>query len=338
MVNDASFLLSSKKQNYLKHLVTMYNVQKVFTKLLGGEVYHYHSKLMCKPPEIGGRHIWHQDYGYWYSNGCLFPDMMTVFFALDDCRKVNGCLQVLEGSHKCGRIDHKLVAGQTGADEERVQYISSVCPHKYVEMNSGDALFFHCNLLHCSSDNSSDKRRWALLSAYNKASNDPIKDHHHPRYTPLNKVDDSEILNCQNFMDASGKDFLDMANTTGTLSWKWKLQFETNEVSLVDGSSALWISSRQGKTTGVNPERRSGVEPLRRLDVKYDFLPPAPASKRCQMSYSAFLWTTQGGDGDSNVWAARNLHTSRSGLSLGEITPASSLSEETIRTLAVYGL
>lgn len=31
---------------------------------------------------------------YWYNNGCLFPDMMTVFIPLDPCKKENGCLQV----------------------------------------------------------------------------------------------------------------------------------------------------------------------------------------------------------------------------------------------------
>lgn len=30
---------------------------------------------------------------------------------------------------------------------------------------------------------------------------------------------------------------------------------------------------------GVNPEDKSGVEPLRRLVVNYDFLPAAPAAK-----------------------------------------------------------
>ena len=33
-------------------------------QLLGGEVYHYHSKMILKDPEIGGAWEWHQDYGY----------------------------------------------------------------------------------------------------------------------------------------------------------------------------------------------------------------------------------------------------------------------------------
>ncbi|KAJ8300987.1 hypothetical protein KUTeg_022506, partial [Tegillarca granosa] len=68
--------------------------------LLGGEVYHYHTKLMMKAAKKGGKHVWHQDYG-----------------------------------------------GQ----------------------------------------NLSNDRRWAFLCAYNKATNNPVKKHHHPCYTPLVK-------------------------------------------------------------------------------------------------------------------------------------------------------
>ena len=31
---------------------------------------------------------------YWYNNGCLFPDMGTVFIAIDKCTTENGCLKV----------------------------------------------------------------------------------------------------------------------------------------------------------------------------------------------------------------------------------------------------
>ena len=51
--------------------------------MLGGEVYHYHSKLTAKEPLEGGAWEWHQDYGYWYHNGCLFPYMASLMVALD---------------------------------------------------------------------------------------------------------------------------------------------------------------------------------------------------------------------------------------------------------------
>ncbi len=55
-------------------------------QLLGDEVYHYHSKLSAKEPKVGGAWEWHQDYGYWYQNGCLFPDMASVYIALDPAK------------------------------------------------------------------------------------------------------------------------------------------------------------------------------------------------------------------------------------------------------------
>ena len=162
--------------------------------LLGGPVYHYHSKLTMKRPQLGGAWDWHQDYGYWYNNGCLFPDMGSVFIALDPCRRVNGCLEVLRGSHHMGRIDHGRVGGQTGADADRVKVAMAVLDHVYCEMDPGDALFFHSNTLHASGRNSSDQPRNVLLCCYNRVSNNPTRAHHHPQVTPLDILPDTAIM------------------------------------------------------------------------------------------------------------------------------------------------
>ncbi|KAL3871387.1 hypothetical protein ACJMK2_039391 [Sinanodonta woodiana] len=177
-------------------------------QLLGGEVYHYHSKLLLKDAETGGRHMWHQDYGYWYHNGCLSPDMLTVFIPIDRCVKENGCLQILPGSHKFGRIEHVRKGIQEEADLERVEAIKQQTSLIYVEMDPGDAVFFHCNILHTSGPNNSNLRRWAFLTAYNKATNNPIKKHHHACYTPLIKVSNDAIRKCTVFNDLAGKEFI----------------------------------------------------------------------------------------------------------------------------------
>ena len=63
-------------------------------KLLRGEVYHYHSKMIMKDAKVGGAWAWHQDYGYWYQNGVLFPLLTSAFIAVDPGTRQNGCLQV----------------------------------------------------------------------------------------------------------------------------------------------------------------------------------------------------------------------------------------------------
>ena len=163
-------------------------------KILGGEVYHYHSKMIMKDARVGGAWTWHQDYGYWYQNGVLFPQLTSAYIAVDRATKENGCLQVIKGSHELGRIEHVLTGDQAGADQARVEEILKRLDLVYVEMEPGDVLYFHANLLHRSDQNRSENPRWSMICCYNAARNDPYKESHHPRYTPLVKVPDSEIM------------------------------------------------------------------------------------------------------------------------------------------------
>lgn len=162
-------------------------------KLLGGEVYHYHHKMILKKPRVGGAWEWHQDYGYWYNNACLFPLLASCMIAVDSATKENGCLRVLRGSHLMGRVDHGKVGDQTGADPERVRVALERMEQVDVEIEPGSAVFFHCNLLHASSQNRSDKPRWALIGCYNAARNDPYQESRHPRYSRLEKWPDERI-------------------------------------------------------------------------------------------------------------------------------------------------
>ena len=180
-------------------------------KLLGGEVYHYHSKMIMKDAKVGGAWAWHQDYGYWYQNGVLYPLLTSAFIAVDRATRENGCLQVIKGSHHLGRIEHVLTGEQAGADQERVNEILKRLELVYVEMEPGDTLYFHANMLHRSDQNTSDKPRWSMICCYNAARNDPYKEAHHPRYTKLTKVPDSEILKAgeKRFSDADAGAWLD---------------------------------------------------------------------------------------------------------------------------------
>jgi ectoine hydroxylase len=179
---------------------------------LGGEVYHYHSKMILKEPRVGGAWEWHQDYGYWYQNGCLYPDMGSCLIAIDEATRENGCLQVLKGSHLMGRIEHGRSAGQTGADPERVAVALERLETVFCEMKPGTGLFFHSNLLHASAQNTSPRARWALICCYNAARNNPYKDSHHPRYNRLDKVSDDAILKTGIRATDSGSDFVEPAS------------------------------------------------------------------------------------------------------------------------------
>jgi hypothetical protein len=52
--------------------------------------------------------------------------------------------------------------------------------------------------LHKSDQNLGHQRRWSIICSYNRADNDPVIEHHHPRYHKLEKGDDDELMSCEN--------------------------------------------------------------------------------------------------------------------------------------------
>lgn len=144
-------------------------------QLLGTDAYHYHHKMMMKEPHTGGAWEWHQDFGYWYG-AFLYSDMASCMIAVDQASKENGCLQVLRGSHRMGRLDHGQQGDQTGADLERIAAIEDRFELVYCEMEPGTVLFFHSNTLHRSDKNLSPVSRWALICCYTATFNLPYKE------------------------------------------------------------------------------------------------------------------------------------------------------------------
>ncbi len=162
--------------------------------LLEGRPCHFHTKLMQKEPKTGEAWEWHQDYGYWYHDGFLYPDMMSVMIALTAANRENGCLQVLRSSHLIGRIEHGMSGDQKGADMTIVNEASKRLELLYVELEPGDTLFFHGNLLHRSDKNSSNYPRWSMISTFNKIDNWPYKEQDPSCYTPIDMISDDAIL------------------------------------------------------------------------------------------------------------------------------------------------
>ncbi len=155
-------------------LTRNYQIFERLEAIFRDRVYVYHNKITLKYPLVPGFR-YHQDYFYWYSMGCLYPDMATASIAIDAATPENGCLRVLAGSHKMGRIEHEFDQERedSGVSLDRLQFIKARCPEVVVELGIGDLVLFHCNTLHGSDDNASNKSRLALLGCYNTKHNDP---------------------------------------------------------------------------------------------------------------------------------------------------------------------
>lgn len=106
-----------------------------------------------------------------------------------------------------GRIQHVSLENSldSGVDNERLSEILKRCPVVEVELDKGDAVLFHANLLHSSDDNCSDESRLTLLGCYNTKRNSPYKRTQagHPEFSyqgSLNmKITKSDLHNLPNF-------------------------------------------------------------------------------------------------------------------------------------------
>lgn len=173
----------------------MARMVRAVTALLDEPCYHWHSKLSLKRPGSAGRWDWHQDYAFWYKDGCLRPDLITATVAIDRCTPDNGCMQIIPRSQQYGRIDHIQVGKSIAVDPERLQVVQQELPTIACELEPGDALFFHGNLLHGSGPNRSSSPRTLLHCTYNAVTNEPYnlagsEDH---RYRPIELVSDDVI-------------------------------------------------------------------------------------------------------------------------------------------------
>ncbi|MHA4812308.1 phytanoyl-CoA dioxygenase family protein [Flavitalea flava] len=194
------------------------------TQLLGSDspICHFHTKLMQKEPKVGGAWEWHQDFGYWYKNQFMFPDqMISVMVALTPATKENGCLQVITGSHKMGRVNHGFAGEQVGADAEMVANALKTMDLLYCELSPGDALFFHSNLMHRSEANLSDGARWSIISCYNLQSNLSYGETTSSWRIPVDVVPDEALLNWKTD-NLADNDFLRKENEAALKDTGWE--------------------------------------------------------------------------------------------------------------------
>ncbi|MEQ9349669.1 MAG: phytanoyl-CoA dioxygenase family protein, partial [Alphaproteobacteria bacterium] len=145
---------SGHSEDLLGTMTRIRRVVDMTTDLLGGEdIYHWHSKISFKEPHSEGAWDWHQDYGSWYREGCLRPEMLTCMIAIDATDRDNGCVNLVRGSHLMGRVDHVPIGQSVGTDPEFVEKALGDMELVECDLAPGDAVFFHGNTLHASGAN-----------------------------------------------------------------------------------------------------------------------------------------------------------------------------------------
>ena len=141
--------------------------------LIGPDILLFNATYIVKEAGAFSHVSWHQDLTYW---GLENDEQVSMWLALSPATEESGCMRMLPGSHKVGRLHHEttddssnvLLQGQTVrgvAEEEAV-----LCP-----LQPGQASFHHGWTLHASLPNKSNDRRIGLNVQYLSTRNRQTK-------------------------------------------------------------------------------------------------------------------------------------------------------------------
>jgi len=131
--------------------------------LIGENIQLFHDQALYKPAKIGGAVPWHQDNGYWR---CQPADLVSIWIALDDADRENGCMIVIPASHVDGQVSHSRA--KTGDRELPALLFTDANESKAVSvpLKAGHAMVHHCLTVHQTQPNWSDRDRRAIVIHY----------------------------------------------------------------------------------------------------------------------------------------------------------------------------
>jgi non-heme Fe2+,alpha-ketoglutarate-dependent halogenase len=132
--------------------------------LLGLSFVAWGTHYFCKLPGDGKAVSWHQDASYWP----LTPTKtVTVWLAIDDADRENGCMRVIPGTHLRGQLNFR----DSDASENNVLWQTIEGAERYGEpvdfvLKAGEISLHADMLVHGSEPNRSARRRCGLTIRY----------------------------------------------------------------------------------------------------------------------------------------------------------------------------
>jgi phytanoyl-CoA hydroxylase len=143
------------------------------TEVLGPDVcVNVGGGFFLKPPLHGSITPWHQDSAVWGLPPTPYvksdtPLLFDYWMAIDPATKENGCLQLIPGSHELGRLPHHKKADSVALSEVDIsQYGYTAESGVPFEMEPGDILVWHPDLLHYSGPNRSANQRIGTVGTF----------------------------------------------------------------------------------------------------------------------------------------------------------------------------
>lgn len=147
--------------------------------LIGPDIGLWSSHFICKEPRTGKKTPWHEDSAYWNGRFDRFDSIVTLWLAIDESTKENGCMGVIPGSHHNGfseyekmDTDHSIFnieIKKSAVDESKVVWF---------ELKQDHYSLHDSRIIHGANANTSDKRRTGYTMRY--FNTDLVMNQQHP--------------------------------------------------------------------------------------------------------------------------------------------------------------
>ena len=142
----------SERNIHFHRLLYRQQILDVVEDLMGPNIMLFHDQALYKPACAGDAVPWHQDNGYWR---CTPANLISCWMTLDDVTADNGAMQVIPGSHL------RPMHHESGSDT-LLQTEVDASKAVVVELNAGECMFHHCQTLHYTQPNTTDRQRRAF--------------------------------------------------------------------------------------------------------------------------------------------------------------------------------
>ncbi|MEM1338647.1 MAG: phytanoyl-CoA dioxygenase family protein [Bacteroidota bacterium] len=143
-------------------------VLAVVESLIGPNIGLFSSHFICKEAGKGRRTPWHEDSAYWEGKFDSLDKIVTIWLAIDNANKANGCMGVVPGTHTHGFSEYEAVE-----DPEKSTFPTEIKKgtfelHDVVwfELEKGQYSLHDARIIHGANANTSTTRRCGYTMRY----------------------------------------------------------------------------------------------------------------------------------------------------------------------------
>ncbi len=131
-------------------------------KIIGPDILVYSTLILCKYPGDPSLVRWHQDGTH---SGLYLSPTVSAWVALSDSTAENGCMRLIPGSHRLGRLPHAASAAADNLlkNSDEVQVEVDEAAARDVVLRAGEMSLHHYSIIHGSNPNLSDAKRVGFI-------------------------------------------------------------------------------------------------------------------------------------------------------------------------------